>query len=129
MATISNFEDLEIWQLARQQANEIYLLYIVDPFSRDWELKNQINAAADPVMGNIAEGFERSGNKEFTNFLLISKGSNGEVKSQLYRACDRNYLTADKFEDMKFKCLTLSKKITAFIKYLKESDQKGFRYS
>jgi len=129
MATISNFEDLEIWQLARQQANEIYLLYIIDPFSRDWELKNQINAAAGSVMDNIAEGFERSGNKEFTNFLLISKGSNGEVRSQLYRACDRNYITTEKFEELKLKCITLSKKITAFIKYLKESDRKGFRYS
>ena len=129
MATISNFEDLEIWQLARQQANEIYLLYIIDPFSRDWELKNQINAAAGSVMDNIAEGFERSGNKEFSNFLLISKGSNGEVRSQLYRACDRNYITTEKFEELKLKCITLSKKITAFIKYLKESDRKGFRYS
>ena len=129
MATISNFEDLEIWQLARQQANEIYLLYIIDPFSRDWELKNQINAAAGSVMDNIAEGFERSGNKEFSNFLLISKGSNGEVRSQLYRACDRNYITTEKFEELKFKCITLSKKITAFIKYLKESERKGFRYS
>ena len=79
MATISNFEDLEIWQLARQQAIDIYHLYITEPFSKDWELKNQVNAASGSVMDNIAEGFERSGNKEFINFLLIAKGSNGEV--------------------------------------------------
>jgi four helix bundle protein len=129
MATISNFEDLEIWQLARQQAIEIFHLYSIEPFSKDWELKNQINAASGSVMDNIAEGFERSGNKEFTNFLLISKGSNGEVRSQLYRAHDRNFVTTEKFEDLKSKCLTLSKKITSFIKYLKDSEQKGFRYS
>src|SRR5450432_1313253 len=128
MATISNFEELEIWQLARQQAVEIFQSYSIEPFSKDWELKNQINAASGSVMDNIAEGFERSGNKEFSNFLLISKGSNGEVRSELYRAYDRKYLTIEKFEELKLKCITLSKKITSFIKYLKESDQKGFRY-
>ena len=69
MATISRFEDLEIWQLARQQANEIWLAYNEGPFAKDFELKNQINAASGSVMDNIAEGFERSGNKEFINFL------------------------------------------------------------
>jgi len=129
MATVSNFEDLEIWQLARQQAIDIYQLYIVEPFSKDFELKNQINAASGSVMDNIAEGFERSGNKEFINFLLIAKGSNGEVRSQLYRAQDRNYLSPEKLDVLKTNCIALSKKITSFIKYLKESDQKGFRYS
>ena len=129
MATVSNFEDLEIWQLARQQAIDIYHLYITEPFSKDWELKNQVNAASGSVMDNIAEGFERSGNKEFINFLLIAKGSNGEVRSQLYRAQDRNYLSTEKMDILKNNCITLSKKITSFIKYLKESDQKGFRYT
>ena len=128
MPTISNFEDLEIWQMARQQALDIYQLYVQQPFSGDWELKNQINASSGSVMDNIAEGFERSGNKEFSNFLLISKGSNGEVRSQLYRASDWRYLTIEKFEELKLKCMTISKKITSFIKYLKESEQKGFRY-
>lgn len=128
MATISHFEELEIWRLARQQAIDIFHLYSQEPFSRDWELKNQINASSGSVMDNIAEGFERSGNKEFCNFLIISKGSNGEVRSQLQRPYDRNYLTLEKFEELKSNCLVLSKKITSFIKYLKESEHKGFRY-
>jgi four helix bundle protein len=128
MATISSFEDLEIWKLARQQAIDIFHLYQTGNFSKDWELRNQINAASGSVMDNIAEGFERSGNKEFYNFLIISKGSNGEVRSQLCRAYDRKYITIEKFEELKFNCITISKKITAFLKYLKESDQKGFRY-
>ena len=119
---------MEIWKLARNQANAIFQLYSKDPFSKDWELRNQINGSSGSVMDNIAEGFERSGNKEFANFLFISKGSNGEVKSQLYRALDRNYLTSEKFEELACENILISKKITSFIKYLKQSDQKGFRY-
>ncbi|MGC4103114.1 four helix bundle protein [Ferruginibacter sp.] len=129
MATISKFEDLDIWQLARAQANELWQIYSVGLFAKDFELKNQINGSSGSVMDNIAEGFERSGNKEFINFLIIAKASNGEVRSQLYRVSDRFYITPEKFEELKLKCESLSKKITAFIKYLKNSDKKGFRFS
>ena len=83
MATITKFEDLEIWKLAREQANQIYKLTQDGGFSKDFELKNQINKSSGSVMDNIAEGFERFTNKEFAKFLIISKGSNGEVRSQL----------------------------------------------
>ena len=128
MATISKFVDLDIWQLARQQANELWVIYNEGLFAKDFELKNQINAASGSVMDNIAEGFERSGNKEFINFLLIAKGSNGEVRSQLYRMTDRKYISMEKFDELVLKNESLSKKLTAFIKYLKNSDKKGFRY-
>ncbi|MEO6405708.1 MAG: four helix bundle protein [Ferruginibacter sp.] len=128
MSNVSSFEELEIWQQARQQANEIFALYQSEPFCKDWALKNQINAASGSVMDNIAEGFERTGNKEFSNFLCIAKASNGEVRSQLARAFDRKYLTKENYDELVLKCRLISKKITAFIKYLKESDKKGFRY-
>ena len=114
--------------MARKQANELWLVYTEGPAAKDFELKNQINAASGSVMDNIAEGFERSGNKEFIHFLLIAKASNGEVRSQLYRMADRKYISPEKFDELILKTESLSKRITAFIKYLKESDKKGFRY-
>jgi four helix bundle protein len=128
MATISRFEDLEIWQYARQQANDLNKIYTEGAFSKDYDLRNQINASSGSVMDNIAEGFERSGNKEFIHFLLIANASNGEVRSQLYRAADRKHLTSEKFDELILKNESISKKVTAFIKYLKESEKKGFRY-
>ena len=129
MATIARFEDLEIWQLAREQAKLLFGIYTAGVFQKDYELRNQICRSSGSVMDNIAEGFERSGNKEFLNYLIIAKASNGEVRSQLYRSADRKYIDTEKFNNLMLHCEILSKKITAFIKYLKESDRKGFRYT
>jgi four helix bundle protein len=100
MATIKCFEDIEVWQKARVLANEIHLISVNTELSKDYRLKDQVNAASGSVMDNIAEGFERSGKLEFINFLTIAKGSIGEVKSQLYRLLDRKYINNDKFEEL-----------------------------
>jgi four helix bundle protein len=129
MATIKHFEDLEIWQLARELALEIFKTYSNSSlFLRDYKLKEQINAASGSVMDNIAEGFERSGRKEFINFLSIGKGSCGEVKSQLYRALDRKYITQEQFCLLYGKSELLAQKMGAFINYLNASLHKGTKF-
>lgn len=74
MATITKFEELKIWQLARLQTNDFDWLISKTPLAKDYELRNQMNAYSGSVMDNIAGGFERSGNAEFKNFLVIAKG-------------------------------------------------------
>src|ERR1700690_698676 len=101
MASIKRFEDIEVWQDARKICNLIYSLASEGTFSKDYKLKDQINGSSGSIMDNIAEGFERDGTKEFRQFLSYSKGSSGEVRSQLYRAFDRGHITIEDFESLK----------------------------
>ncbi len=72
---------------------------MTESFFKDFGLRDQINRASGSIMDNIAEGFERGGRKEFIQFLSYAKGSSGEVKSQLYRALDRDTLMKKHFKN------------------------------
>ena len=122
---VEKFEDLMIWQLARELCKTIYAMVRKPEFKQDYRFVSQITAAVGSVMDNIAEGFERNGNKEFLNFLFIAKGSCGEVQSQLYRAYDCEYISKDEFEEAMQQAKAESVKIMNFIQYLKKSDFKG----
>jgi four helix bundle protein len=129
MATITKFEELEIWQEARQLAQNIFQAYTgSESFSKDFKLKEQINRSSGSIMDNIAEGFERNGRNEFIQFLSIAKGSIGEVKSQLHRAFDRDYIKKELFDTLYFKADELGKKIGGFINYLSKSVFKGTKF-
>ena len=124
MATIARFEDLKSWQKARELCNEIYSLTEKERFNRDFSLRDQINRSSGSVMDNIAEGFDRNSNKEFKQFLFISKGSCSEVKSQLYRALDRKYITKEEFEKVYQTADDSSKLIGGFLNYLRDKNGK-----
>jgi len=128
MSKVERFEDLKIWQLARELCQMIHKLTIKDQFSKDFKLVGQINGSSGSIMDNIAEGFERDGNKEFIQFLTFSKGSCGETRSQLYRALDYQYITQEEFDAAYKMTLEESKMIKSFIQYLKDSELKGNRF-
>ena len=98
MAAFKTFEEINVWQNARVLVKEVYAMTGCGDFGRDYGLKDQIRRAAVSICSNIAEGFERRGNKEFINFLWIAKGSAAEVCSQLHNAMDLGYITDERFK-------------------------------
>lgn len=126
--TISSFEDLEIWKIARELSKAVYQVSKEHEFYRDQRFCSQIRAAVGSIMDNIAEGFEREGKKEFIQFLYISKGSCGEVRSQLYRAFDAGYISEEQCNTLINQTKMLGVKITNMINYLKQTEISGQKY-
>ena len=129
MATVRDFEELAIFQKARELSRKIYPITKRGELKYDSRFVQQIRAAAGSIMDNIAEGFERGGNKEFVNFLYIAKGSCGEVRSQLIRANDIGYLTPEEYQELYNDCRRLSAGIMNFIKEIKSSEMVGEKYN
>jgi four helix bundle protein len=119
MAAIEKFEDIISWQKAFELSTLIYEVTNKEKFSRDFGLKDQIRRAAVSVVSNIAEGFERESTNQFVYFLIIAKGSAGELRAQLYIAQKQNYITQSEFEQLNEKVIELSKTISGFIVYLR----------
>ena len=122
MSTFNKFEDIIAWQKARELCKFVNIL--TENFSRDFKLINQIKGSSGSAMDNIAEGFERGGNKEFIQFLFISKGSAGETRSQLYRALDNEYINKEEFQKAYDLADEVGKLIRGLINHLKESEFK-----
>lgn len=125
---VRRFEELDIFQKSRELCKEVYAITKEGEFHKDSRFVQQIHASAGSVMDNIAEGFERDGNKEFINFLYIAKGSCGEVRSQIIRASDVGYIDNVTATKLYNDSLNLSKSIARFIKSLKSSGLDGFKY-
>ncbi|MCB0475528.1 MAG: four helix bundle protein [Flavobacteriaceae bacterium] len=128
MAKIEKFEDLEVWQLAIQTSQYLEELFVTTNLSRNFALKDQMERSSGSLMDNIAEGFDRDGNKEFHNFLSFSKGSASELKSQAYRAFDKNLISKEQFIILSDRCDLVKNKIGALMYYLRNSDIKGQKF-
>ena len=125
---IERFEDIKSWKKAREVTNDVFDFSDRGRFATDFALKNQIRKSCLSVLSNIAEGFEREGNREFINFLSIAKGSCGEARAQLYIAFDRNYISDEDFRLTLRKLEEVSRLIGGFVRYLKQSDLKGSKF-
>lgn len=126
--TLNNFEDLEIWKLSRTLSKEIYQITNSPEFNSDIRFRSQIRAAAGSIMDNIAEGFEREGKKEFTQFLYVAKGSCGEVRSQLCRAMDVGFISTDQYTSLAEQTKRIGAKVSNMIRYLKTSEIEGNKF-
>ena len=127
MSKVQKFEDLTIFQMARNLCKAIYEITKEGEFYKDMRFVQQIHASAGSVMDNIAEGYERDGNKEFVNFLYIAKSSCGEVRSQIIRATDVGFIDNETATRLYNDCLNLSKAISKFITSLKGSPVTGLK--
>jgi four helix bundle protein len=119
---------VEIWQLARDLYKFVFKLTSEKPFCRDFRFRDQIRNSSGSVSDNIAEGFERGGNKEVIQFLSVSKGSCGETRNQSYRAFDSNYISQEVLDELLSRTELISRKTSSLIKTLKSSEHKGVKY-
>ena len=126
MATLNSFEELEIWKIARGINKDIFKHIKIS--GKDPILHKQINRSAGSIMDNIAEGFERNGTREFVQFLSIAKASCAELRSQLYRALDRDYINQETFTRLSQKTILENNKIGGLIRYLKRSGHSGTKF-
>jgi len=123
-----SFEEMPVWQKARELVKYVYSLTRKEAFSKDFSLVDQIRRAATSVMYNISEGFERGSNTEFIQFLYIAKGSAGEARAQFYVAFDQDYIVIEEFKKGMAMCKDVSGQLNGLIDYLKGSRLKGEKF-
>lgn len=128
MSRILKFEDLEIWQKSREVCQYVEVLFEETKLGTRYTIRDQIDRSSGSIMDNIAEGFERNGNREFIQFLSIAKGSCGEVKSQNYRAFDKKLISDEQFNKLNNLTEVLKNKIGAMMNYLNKCELKGIKF-
>ena len=118
---------MDVWKLSRDLNRVIGKMIDEKRFEKNFRLIDQIEGSSGSIMDNIAEGFERGTRAEFIQFLGYSKGSCGELRSQLYRALDRDYISPEIFDEVCSMATRISAMIHGFIKYLQQTPMNGIR--
>lgn len=118
---VRSFEDLRVFQEARELVKQVYTATRSGAISRDRALVDQMRRAALSVLSNIAEGFERDSDAEFARFLYIAKGSCGELRAQVFVALDQEYLAKGIFDDLTVRCRRISGGLSNLIAYLRKA--------
>ncbi|MBZ9629091.1 four helix bundle protein [Psychroflexus sp. CAK1W] len=128
MSKIKSFEDLKVWQDARELNKKMFQILKGKDDKNTGFLINHLFKTSGSIMDNIAEGFERNGNKEFKQFLSISKGSAGELSSQLYRALDAAIINQEEFKELTDITKSIGNQLGSFMSYLKTTSYKGGKF-
>ena len=128
MSTFKRFEDIESWQKSRTLAKIVSAVVKQPVLNTDTKLRYDLKKTSGSIMDNIAEGFERGGKKEFIQFLSISKGSAGEIRSQFYRALDQELITNKQFDELYNLAEEIGKMLDGLMSYLRGSDLRGPKY-
>lgn len=127
MAIIQSFEEIESWKKAREVCRILGEIIDAGKFKKSFRLIHQVEGSSGSIMDNIAEGFERGTKAEFIQFLGYAKGSCGELRSQLYRAFDRSFISKEEFSLLKTMVVQISGLLQNFITYLQKSEIPGVR--
>jgi four helix bundle protein len=128
MSNVTRFEDLVVWQKARNFNKLVFKATKKEEIKYDFRLIAQWKAASGSVMDNIAEGFDRQGYKEFIQFLSIARGSLGEAQSRAYRGLDQQGIDEAEFKEIFDLSEEVKKLIDSLITYLKGSELRGLKY-
>lgn len=120
MGQAKQFEDLEVWQAAKQAVIEVYRMSRDGALAKDYGFKDQLQRAAVSIMANIAEGYERGGNRELIQFLYIAKGSAAETRSLVHVAKDLGNLSEEQRSAMLERLVSIGRQLGGFIRYLEQ---------
>ena len=111
------FEQLQVWQKAKDLAVLIYKITSEGKIAKDFSLRDQMRRSAISIASNIAEGDERDTDKESVRFYFIAKGSLAELRTQLRIAPAVEFLDKDEFAKVEQDCTEIGKVLGGLIKY------------